>query len=424
MRIILIISTLILLFTADLTGQIDFVSLDKRTYYYYLKGDIRNLKNTADTMLSSGIDYYYLRLRLGMAFYDRQNYPNALRHFSKALKFSSIDTISREYIYKSYLFSGRTGDANLYLGTLSDDNKNNYLKSLSISGISEISTGSTYTGYDVILYETNSLSYEAVKSSFSINAGFESFFLKRFKGTFAFTNLRKTGTEYSPSKPAGADLNFSQNQLYTRLTAFVFQGWEFSAFAHFAFYSETLPPRPLGMGGTTIIKTTEYLGGAGIAKNGGIFRMGANFAVSNFSNSRQLRGETYITFLPFGNLNLYLTSGGMYQTDNNWGGTYQINQEIGFRVFKPLWIEAGIINGNAFLYAREMGYIMNNSFLIPSITIYANFVILPGKKLSVTISPYYSGIQNYSWNLNNNTRSNMLNLNSFGVGVKLIYKYL
>jgi hypothetical protein len=411
---------MLLAFSADLSAQNDFISLDQQTYDYFMKGDYKNLKKTADTMLSHGMDYYYLRMRLGILAYNKQLYSSALKHFSKALEFSSLDTISREYIYFSYLFSGRNADANLYLESIPMDKKNHILKSVQKPGISSINAGFSTSGYDVVLYETNNLNYEAIKSSLSINAGFESYFLSRFKGTFTYTNFRKSGTEYSASNPSGKGLKFTQNQIYAKLTGYVFPGWEISGFGHIAFFSEKIPPARLN-GSSTNIATIEYTGGLGISKNGWKIRTGANFSFSNFSNSNQTRGEAYLTFLPFGNLRLYLTSGWMGQTDKNWGGTYQINEEIGLRVFKFLWLESGIVKGNSFLYARNQGYIMNNSFQIPATTMYSNIILMPGKKLCVTISPFFTRNNIYSWDLNSYQRTNKLIINSFGGAIKLTY---
>jgi hypothetical protein len=412
---------MMLAFSANLSAQRDFRTLDQQTYDYYIKGDYKNLKKTADTMLSQGMDYYYLRMRLGIIAYNNQLYSSALEHFNKALEFSSLDTISREYIYNSYLFSGRNADANLYLKSIPAEEKNSTLKSLSKPGLSGIFAGSSASGYDVVLYETNNLNYEAIKNSLSINVGFESYFSERFKGTFAYTNYRKSGTEYSASNPLGTDLKFTQNQVYAKLTGYVFQGWEVSGSGHIVFFSEVLPPARSN-GRPTNIVTTEYVGGLGISKNGWKIRTGANLSYGNFSNSNQIRGEAYLTCLPFGNLNLYLTSGWMGQTDKNWGGTYQINGEIGLKVFKFLWLESGIVKGNSFLYSRNQGYLINNSFQIPATTIYSNLILLPGKKINITLSPFYCKNNTFSWDLNSYSRTNKLTINSFGCSIKLTYK--
>lgn len=423
MRIILTVTFLFLAFLTDLSAQGNFMKLDQQTYDYYVRGDYENLKKSADTLLLQGIDYYYLRVRLGILAFNRQLYPTASKHLHKALDFSSLDTISKEYIYYCYLYSGREADANLYLNSISRDKKNNTLKSVPVPGLLNIYARSTVTGYDVYLYKSNSLYYESVKNSLSISAGFEGYFLNRFKGTFVYTNYRKSGTLYSASNTSGADLNFSQNQLYGKLTGYIFPGWEFSGFGHIAFYSDDLSAAPPGNQNPVTPGVIEYVTGAGVSKNGWKIRTGANFSISNFSSSTQLRGEGYFTWLPSGNLNLYLTLGGMYQNDKYWGGTYQVNQEIGFKIFKSLWFESGVVNGNSFLYSRNQGLTFNNSFQVPATTIYGNIIVLPAKHFSITITPFFTKNHLYSWNLNAYTRTNKLNINSFGGLIKLNYKF-
>jgi hypothetical protein len=413
MRSLLIITATLLAISVKLSAQSDFISLDKRTYDYYLKGDRGNLMRTSDTLFSLGIDYYYLRMRLGILAYNEQKYSEASRNFYRALELNSLDTISSEYIYNCYVFSGRNPDANIYLEILGKDKKNIKLQSEAKPGFSDFFISSSLEGYDVILYETNNHYYEAVNRSFSLNAQLETYFSGRIKGIFGYSNFRKDGTVYDVSFPTGTDLAFNQNQLYARLSGYAFRGWEFSGFGHGAFYSDA----------TTRNQTVrEYLLGAGISKNGWKLRGGANFSFSNFSLSNQIRGEGFLTWLPYGNLNLYITSGWMGQNDMNWGGTYQLNAEIGFKVMKSLWMETGTIFGNSFLYARDMGYILNNSFLIPATTIYSNIIIMAGNHIRITLSPYYSENLNYTWNLKTYTRSGKLITDSFGGMIKLTFK--
>jgi hypothetical protein len=421
MRFILIICFISI--STTLYAQSDFVSLDKQTYEFYLKGDYKNLEKTGNQMLSQGIDYYYLRMRMGILSFNHQRYSKAVKHFSKALVFSSLDTLSLEYIYNSFLLSGRNSDANLYLESIPWDNKSLYLKSIKTSGLSELYVGSSTFGYDQTLYTTNALMYESIAKSNNIYAGLEYVFSSKLKGNFSYANYQKTGTSYSSASPLGRPLDFMQNQFYGKLTRVAFSGWEFSAFGHAALFSQ---PRPQGaMGNRRLVSNlkTEYLAGFGVAKSGWKVRSGVDFSYSNFGKSTQLRGEGYLTYLPFGNLNLYFTSSGMVQTDKSWGSTYQVNQEVGFRVFKFLWMESGIASGNAFLFARDQGLLFNNSFQVPSTTIYGNLIFLMGKHINFTVSPVFNQNQFYSWNLNTYTRSDKQELNSYGCSIKLTYKF-
>jgi hypothetical protein len=421
MRTILIIFSL-LAFSTMISGQYDFKTLDQKTNEFFMNGDYKNLKKTADVMYSGGMDYYYLRIRLGRTAFKKEYYSAAKENFEKAIQFNSLDTMSMEYIYYSYLLSGRNIDANFYLLNIPENRKNYFLRNVQKPLPLSVFTGASLVGFDYLTYSKNKLYYEAIKNWFTFNVGIEGYFIDRLKGTFMYTNFRKTGRMYSAVDSTGKDFNFTQNQFYGKLSCFLFPGWEFSGFGHLAFYIENVPyGRPPFENSLTTLKT-DYVAGIGISKSGWKVRTGVNFSFSNFGNSSQLRGEGYLTFLPYGNLNLYSVTGGMYQYDKDWGGTSQVNESVGFKVAGSLWLETGITIGNSFLYARDQGYYINNSYLIPSASIFCNLIITKWKNYTLHVSPSFSENKNYSWNLNALYRTNEVNPRSFGITIKLTYK--
>lgn len=422
MRNVLIITVILIVSPIVLFAQNDFATLDKQTYDYYLKGDYKNLKITGGKMLSNGIDYYYLRMRMGILAFNNQHYSSSFKHFTKAIHFNSWDTVSRSYIYYSYLNSGRKNDAKLYLETIPWDKRNNDLRSIEKHVLHEAYLNVSTANYDVKYYDTRVDNYEAVKNFLIVDFGIEAMFSPSFKGSFAYSNVRKTGTEYSKANTSGTNLNFSQNQLYFKLAGFKFPGWEFSGFGHIVFYSVGSSQSQQGGRNAATQYKSEYLGGLGVSKNGWRLRASVSASISNFGGSSQVRGEGFLTYLPFGNLNFYLTSGGMFQKDKNWGETYQINQEVGFKLAKYFWLESGVVAGNSFLYSKNQGFILNNSFQVPVTSVYGNLIFLLGKKFSITLTPQYNMYHIYTWDLNNFNRYDKLNLGSIGGAIKLTFK--
>jgi len=110
-RVILI--TVMFLFSGMLLHAQDkkgFAWYDKITYEAYLKGDWKEVITTGKEALREGIDYYYLRMRLGIACFSRKKYQQAIPHFRKALEYSKGDVVALRYLYYSYLYSGRDAD--------------------------------------------------------------------------------------------------------------------------------------------------------------------------------------------------------------------------------------------------------------------------------------------------------------------------
>jgi hypothetical protein len=98
-----------LLFPAVLYAQekADFRTADSLTYKYYNSGEWDKLIRKGNESISSGIDYKFLRQRMGFAYFSKADYYNAVSHFEKALPYDSYNQFTLEYLYYSLLNSGR-----------------------------------------------------------------------------------------------------------------------------------------------------------------------------------------------------------------------------------------------------------------------------------------------------------------------------
>ncbi len=83
----------------------DFRQADSLTYQLYQQQDWRALALASRDALRAGHDYYYLRLRMGIAQFNLGHYRMAAEHFEKALLFNSGDAAGRDYLKASYEYS-------------------------------------------------------------------------------------------------------------------------------------------------------------------------------------------------------------------------------------------------------------------------------------------------------------------------------
>jgi tetratricopeptide (TPR) repeat protein len=91
----------------------DFAWYNNETFRLYQNSNWRSLVKVGEEALKENYDFFYMRVRLGAAYYGLQQYRMAIRQFKKALEFNADDPLSIEYLYYSYVFSGRYLDANL-----------------------------------------------------------------------------------------------------------------------------------------------------------------------------------------------------------------------------------------------------------------------------------------------------------------------
>lgn len=97
---------------------LSFKYVDSTTYSMYQKQQWKQLITLGNNAIYNNIDYFYLRMRIGIAYYELKEFMPAIPHFDKALEFNSADETAMEYKYYSLLFSGKTRDAGFYAKTL------------------------------------------------------------------------------------------------------------------------------------------------------------------------------------------------------------------------------------------------------------------------------------------------------------------
>jgi len=100
--------------TAYAQDTLNYKWVNSKSLHYYYQKEWNPLLDIGKESIRSGLDFKYLRYRMGIAHYELGHYANALRHFRKVEQQSLTDTILQEYIYYSYLLGGRLSDARLY----------------------------------------------------------------------------------------------------------------------------------------------------------------------------------------------------------------------------------------------------------------------------------------------------------------------
>ena len=110
-RIIVVFCLLFYSLTGFSQEKISYLKAESLTYQYFLSEKWDSLINTGTETLNADIDFFYLRIRLGKAYFEKNNFVKAALHFEKALVFNSSDSYSLSHLYYSYLNMGRSLDA-------------------------------------------------------------------------------------------------------------------------------------------------------------------------------------------------------------------------------------------------------------------------------------------------------------------------
>jgi len=356
-------------------------TVDAKTYDYFVKSDWKNLKEICYSAINSGIDFYYLRLRMGISYYNAENYMSAIPHFEKALYFRNKDTLALEYLYYSYLFSGLRSEANItaekFPGHLKE--KVGYTSPGFVSGLYSEGGYTFVPEFNDIANKNKTtpekpeLTYKVPENETYINLSLIHSFgksVKYFHGLNSITVNSSIINNTLSQTPEEVSQTAKQLEYYGRLSAD--PGKYFSLFAslHYLRVSIENPvpppqdaPPPKNRTNTTVYN--EFVYSAGASKRVGNFEPGISLLYSNLSGGDQNQAAMTFAYYPLGNLNLYSITGLILHSNReNQSSDYITNfifdEKIGLKISDTFWAEGVVTAGNMINYTENNGFIVYN----------------------------------------------------------------
>ena len=416
----------------------DFKTVEKVTYELLLNKKWDSLIETGRNALKNKQDYFYLRLRLGIAYYETGNYRKAAQNFEKAVQFNGRDTTALEYLYYSYLFTNRNPEAKaLTLGfplhlneklkttklklieqvytetgpTFSNNIKKNEKKNLlgqdTIYGMQDLNDDKYYLHFGLGLNVSKRVSVylgytnlkisklKQIQTSDIVVAGYETI---PWDGGYTIHTLYKKETDLYCNK-----YDLFQNEIYmnSKITAgkgFIitpaFHGLMVNyntlftdvAFERFypQMYDTTSATKAIYTVQEKDTSYNNYVASLSVNKNISLFNIGLFTSYSNLNNKEQYQLGGSFTWLPQGNLNYYTTSvftSAWEESDNR----LVFDQLIGTKLFSRLWFEGFITFGEIINYNEKNAFIIHNSGDKVNFRMGANLIIPVTNKIEISL---------------------------------------
>ncbi len=375
---LLLIACLVLLIQ-PLRSQ-SFTEVDSGTYQLYVEKNWVELIRTGRAALKQDIDYYYLRMRIGIAYYEKKNYKSAQSHFRKALEFSEGDPLALEYLYYSYLFVRQTQQAALVYKGFTDSLKEKIpdpgqeaVEGLSVEYLNDRSFTDDLIA-DPDLFTGLPTGVQILGRSYhNLNIRLHHFMHPGTSFIHAYTYLNKSNFYYYNDglNRFGVDgQKVSQHQYYLSPSFTSGGGLVISPAFHFLRVAYEVPyfssGGPGAGGGNSAKFINEYLsqivGGLNLTKYQGPFRFRLGALYSNLNHARQFTGSARLRWYPLGNLDLYMgASLNAHMEDAGEGGTELIPDfMLGYGIASKVWIEISGAYGEMKNYSELNGYIIYN----------------------------------------------------------------
>jgi hypothetical protein len=331
---------------------------DSITYHYYQNSVWDSVIDIGKEAVYKGYDFYFLRMRMGIAYEVQSNYRMAEKQFAQALDFKPNDAIAASNLYHAAVNGGRQHVAyKRYMSftkeqktlVLGEDSSFDSIKlPVNFKTLEQVSfyIGQSFTNnnsnaetilpsYESVLYSQSNIR----NNQFSGNISLMGNISENFSWNIAYNYLQINGNYLLRNQLDDLIIEeekTQQNAFFGKLIFWSGNGLSVEAYTHLLSYnSDTyntelvsysyLPPVindtvfsviPNLETKNETKSNTDWIAGIKINKSIGLLDLAvfANYAQIFESNPLQLGGE--ITILPNGNYHLYLTQRITYYTDD------------------------------------------------------------------------------------------------------------
>ncbi|MEA1897743.1 MAG: hypothetical protein U9N53_08790 [Bacteroidota bacterium] len=385
---------------------------EKKTFSLYKERNWSELIFWGKKAINEGNDYFYLRMRLGIAFYERKNYHRALIHFKKAAEFNDKDSYLLEYLYFANLFSGREKAALDVTRKFPPTKTKKYITGripkFKIGGLGmQYYQGSLKTDVDLInsIDDPSLDGYQVfTNNSLKFHLGFNHLASRRFNLYYQYgLFIDNRFTYYQDNMNA---YYFTSQKIYEHhlfMLGGIYLGKDFNLYGSVHYIPGKIPEYYSGAGFSTsyvpAYKYNDFTGSLFLSKEFPYITIDGSASFSYLNFGKYIQEGASITFFPLGNLNLYLKGGYYWQQEIFNAKMYKkgthVEYKAGFRVFNPLWFEFGGSSGDLHYTVSQLGWQVFNG-PNPSDILLTGSIIIPFNEDQTIFSLNYNYINSIS----------------------------
>lgn len=419
--------------------KFSFAYYDSLTYRQYLTGNWGGVIANGRKAMSYNFDYKYLRMRIGIAYFNKENYRLAADYFGKALKFDSYDTSAAayfnlscppagrvsefyrpknsrkpykmiEFIYAdaSKMVMGRGKDnfslgdsATVYKELTQPISRDYHSLGMSIRPVPKLLV---FIGYsDLRLTDRKSFAYltqEAVRDSvvdkmYSINYyySFPASYRQEDLNTrqqSSYINLTYFPVPGLKITPAFNILKINANRLNATFTpeAYTDTAYYYKIDKTWHTFSDTAFKYTFSRSDTSF---TNYVVSLAVNKDIGKINAGINGSFSRLYDRKVYQLGASLAWYPLGNTNLYTVSNLTFQKDSTWTVSV-FEQMAGGKIYKNGWLEGFVTLGEMKNSNEKNAYLVYNQIYPMSLRWGITFYPFIGKHLEIMLIYKYHKI--------------------------------
>ena len=376
---------LLLLMISGVWAQesMDFNRINTETYRLFLAGEWDSVITIWKIAEKQDVDFYYLRMRVGIAHYNQQRYRQASAHFKRALELSHADPGALEYLYYSLLFSGQADRAALVRKDFKGDlalklppEKGKFLDRFGVEYLYNRGLNKELLSNPDVLFSDLPLRVQYLTRSYSnASISLSNSVVPGIRLNHAYTYLTKTSFMYYNDGFYDfqmEDQHVYQHQYYFSPSLTTSSGFTFEPAFHLLSINFEAPlDANQGYQGGSAQPTIGYkhdlesVSGLSISLSVGNLDLHLGGWYATLNRRRQVQNRLGFTWYPSGNLDLYLGAhlNSQYEISDS-ADIIRFVPEVhaGLSIAGKLWVTVNTSIGDMKNYLEQNGAIVYNSF--------------------------------------------------------------
>ncbi|MBS1518306.1 MAG: hypothetical protein JSS91_09500 [Bacteroidetes bacterium] len=388
---------------------------DKKSYELYNQGKWNELIAYSENAISKKIDFIFLRVRLGVAYYETGKYFDAIINLKRAFDQGYENPFVIENLYYSYLQAGRPNDAEFYFYKLPNEIRekirpldNSFMTELNadagtgISNDKSSNSGVDLDGADNVYGEQ--ILYD---NYFFLNAGFKQKPLRWLSISYSYNylSLKKTKEIMYNDSRISDDYTQQQQQFYNEYEIRAGDGFVISPSGHYIFTKDntvyanydSLSVRQTKGNDSVLYYYTvtkresiqdNFVLSLNLSKQFYNYKAAVHGSFSYLNGAHQTQFGASLTAYPLKKNTFYTFSDLLVHTQNS---DHQVIffQSAGGKLYKELWGEVFATFGRINNYNEQNGALVFNNPDVIKFKLGAEFNYYFNKNLSASLVYVY-----------------------------------
>ncbi len=281
--------------------------VDSTTYALYLKQDWKPIIVLGKQSRAEGIDFYYLKVRMGIAYFKENKMLNAIQFLEEAYTMDPNNVVVQDYLFWAYRYSGLIMESRLFYSKMTDALKDKI--KLDLPFVSDVSFNVLATNnldYDeMLLTDANSEIGDIRfirKNQQMFSLGMSHPLFKRVNLFHQFTLIPSTSVQQENVGGVLENETYkgTESRYYADVTLSLGNRWYFDTYLNVI--SGNYDNLNLeNTSSSSKIKYTDVVFGGSLTKASYFIRNSINVSVSNLNGLKQFQAGYSMSLYPLGN---------------------------------------------------------------------------------------------------------------------------